>query len=96
MIEPQLTPPFPGTFPGTRSGGMTYDQVIKALQTLLEIPLNQEDENFRRIIPLMFTYADNRIYRELEFLATTAMTAGTLTVGNRESRSRVRCWFFGR
>jgi hypothetical protein len=64
---------------------MNYDQVLKALQTILEIPLNQEDENFKRIVPLMFTYADNRIYRELEFLATTAMTTGTLTVGNRET-----------
>ena len=64
---------------------MNYDQVIKNLQTLLEIPLNQEDENFRRIVPLMFTYADNRIYRELEFLATTAVTAGALTANNRET-----------
>jgi hypothetical protein len=64
---------------------MTYDEVLKNLQTLLEIPLNQEDENFRRIVPLMFTYADNRIYRELEFLATTAVTTGTLTANNRET-----------
>jgi hypothetical protein len=64
---------------------MTYDEVVKNLQTLLEIPLNQEDENFKRIIPLMFTYADNRIYRELEFLATTSMVTGTLTANNRET-----------
>jgi hypothetical protein len=64
---------------------MNYDQTLKQLQTLLEIPLNQEDENFKRIVPLMFTYADNRIYRELEFLATTAVTAGTLTANNRET-----------
>jgi hypothetical protein len=64
---------------------MNYDQTVKNLQTLLEIPLNQEDENFRRIIPLMFTYADNRIYRELEFLATTSVITGTLTAKNRET-----------
>jgi hypothetical protein len=64
---------------------MNYDQVVKNLQTLLEIPLNQEDENFRRIIPLMFTYADNRIYRELEFLATTSVTTGALTANSRET-----------
>jgi len=64
---------------------MNYDQVLKQLQTLLEIPLNQEDENFKRIVPLMFTYADNRIYREVEFLATTAVTAGVLTANNRET-----------
>ena len=64
---------------------MNYDQVLKNLQTLLEIPLNQEDENFKRIVPLMFTYADNRIYRELEFLATTAVATGTLMANNRET-----------
>ena len=64
---------------------MNYDEVVKNLQTLLEIPFNQEDENFKRIVPLMFTYAENRIYRELEFLATTAVTTGTLTVNNRET-----------
>jgi hypothetical protein len=58
---------------------MVYDEVIKNLQTLLEIPLNQSDENFSRIIPLMFAYAENRIYRELDFLATTTMTTGVLT-----------------
>jgi hypothetical protein len=64
---------------------MNYDEVLKNLQTLLEIPLNQEDENFKRVVPLMFTYADNRIYRELEFLATTAVTTGTLTAHDRET-----------
>jgi hypothetical protein len=64
---------------------MTYDEVLKNLQTLLEIPLNQEDENFKRIVPLMFTYADNRIYRELEFLATTAVVTGALTAFSRET-----------
>jgi hypothetical protein len=64
---------------------MTYDQLLKQLQTVLEIPLNQEDENFKRIVPMMFTYADSRIYRELEFIATTAMTTGMLTANNRET-----------
>jgi hypothetical protein len=64
---------------------MNYDQVLKNLQTLLEIPLNQEDENWKRIVPLMFTYADSRIYRELEFLATTSVTLGTLTMNDRET-----------
>jgi len=64
---------------------MNYDQVLKNLQTLLEIPLNQEDENFKRIVPLMFQYADNRIYREVEFLATTAVTTGQLTANSRET-----------
>lgn len=63
---------------------MNYDEVIKDLQTLAEIPLNQEDENWRRITPLMFTYAENRIYRDLDFLATTTETTGTLINFSRE------------
>jgi hypothetical protein len=63
---------------------MNYDTVIKHLQTLLEVPLNQEDENWARIVPLMFAYAENRIYRELDFLATTTSTAGLLVANNRE------------
>lgn len=63
---------------------MNYDETIKNLQTLAEIPLNQEDENFKRVIPLMFAYAENRIYRELDFLATTTMTTGVLIAKNRE------------
>jgi hypothetical protein len=63
---------------------MTYDEIIKNLQTLLEIPLNQEDENFKRIIPLMLAYAENRIIRELDFLAATTSTMGTLIANNRE------------
>lgn len=63
---------------------MDYDTILKHLQTLLEIPLNQSDENFERITPLMFAYAENRIYRELDFLATTTATTGTMTANNRE------------
>jgi hypothetical protein len=72
---------------------MNYDQVIKNIQTLAEIPLNQEDENFKRIIPLMFTYADNRIYRELEFLATTAVVPGQLMIQSGAPHPvRYWCW----
>lgn len=63
---------------------MNYDETLKQLQTLLGIPLNQEDENFMRLVPLMFTYAENRIYRELTFLATTTNTNGVLPINARE------------
>lgn len=63
---------------------MNYDEVIKNLQTLAEIPLNQEDENWARIIPLMFAYAEGRIYRDLDFLATTTITLGDTVARNRE------------
>jgi len=63
---------------------MNYDEIIKHLQTLAEIPLNQEDENWARIVPLMFAYAENRIYRELDFLPTTTKTTAYLTKGDHQ------------
>jgi hypothetical protein len=63
---------------------MTYDEVLKYLMTIGGVPINQEDENFKRLVPLMFTYADNRIYRELDFLASTTVTTGFLVANNRE------------
>jgi len=50
---------------------MNFYECVKWLQTMLEVPLNDEDANFTRIIPAMFAYADGRIYRELDFLQTT-------------------------
>ena len=35
-----------------------YDETVKALQTMLEVPLNQTDENFMRILPRIFEYAE--------------------------------------
>ncbi len=62
---------------------MTYDDVVQKLQELCEVPLNQTDINFQNILPMAFVYADNRIYRELEFLATTVSSTGAaFTAGN--------------
>ena len=33
---------------------MTYNEAVSWLQTMLEIPLNQTDVNFQRLVPLMF------------------------------------------
>jgi len=63
---------------------MTYDQVIEALQTILEVPLNDSDENFQRITPQVFEYAENRIYRECNFLATLTSTTAAMTANTRE------------
>jgi hypothetical protein len=49
-----------------------------------EVPLNNTDENFTRIVPRMFLYADGRIYRELMFLQTFMTQPSTLIVRNRE------------
>jgi hypothetical protein len=63
---------------------MTFDDVVAALMTLNEVPFNNSDENFIRIIPAMMLYADGRIYRELTFLATTTTQPIMLTQFNRE------------
>jgi hypothetical protein len=63
---------------------MTFDEVIAALMTLNEVPFNNSDENFIRIIPAMMLYADGRIYRDLTFLATTTTQPITLVPFNRE------------
>lgn len=63
---------------------MTFDDVVAALMTLNEVPFNNSDENFIRIIPSMMLYADGRIYRELTFLATTTTQPITLIPFNRE------------
>ena len=63
---------------------MTFDEVVAALMTLNEVPFNNTDENFIRIIPSMMLYADGRIYRELTFLATTTTQPITLIARNRE------------
>jgi hypothetical protein len=63
---------------------MKYDETVSWLQTMLEIPLNQTDINFTRIIPAMFLYAEARIYEDIPFLVTTITQQGRLTALNRE------------
>jgi hypothetical protein len=62
---------------------MTYDDLIASLQTFLEIPLNQTDENFQRVIPRIMEDANNRIYRELDFLPATTSQTAALTANVR-------------
>lgn len=57
---------------------MNYVEVVTALQTLGAIPLNNEDENFLRIVPACFESAEGRISRELSFLQTDATELVTL------------------
>lgn len=49
---------------------MNYDEIVLQLMIHGYIPQNSEDQNFTRLLPLMFHYADGRIYRELNFLVT--------------------------
>jgi hypothetical protein len=64
---------------------MTFDEAVSWLQTMLEIPLNQTDANFTRIVPMMFLYAERRIYGDLAFLVTTITQQHRLTALNRET-----------
>lgn len=63
---------------------MQYDEIMSTLMTLAVVPLNAEDDKFQRIIPATFLYADGRIYRELNFLATDITQPFTLTALERE------------
>ena len=64
---------------------MDYTETVLALSTLFEVPISQEDENFARILPRAFEYANNRIYRDLRHLTATVTVSSTATIGNRET-----------
>lgn len=61
---------------------MTYDQLNTFLQTIL--PDQSPSADYTAILPAAIQYAENRIYRELNFLATrVANTNGATTNGSR-------------
>ena len=63
--------------------GLTYSQYVTQIATLAVVDPN--DPAFQTILPQMITYAENRMYRDLDFLFTsTATTAYGLTVGSRQ------------
>jgi hypothetical protein len=65
---------------------MNYDEMVEALKVMNEVPLNNTDDAFQRIVPRMFAYADGRIYREIVFLQLlmTQTQPVTLTARNRD------------
>lgn len=48
--------------------GLTYSQYVTQIATMSVVP--ETDPNFVAIIPQMITYAENRIYRDLDLLNT--------------------------
>lgn len=62
--------------------GLTYSQYVTQIATLAVVePSNPE---FQAILPQMITYAENRMYRDLDFLFTSiATTQYGLTFGSR-------------
>jgi hypothetical protein len=67
------------SYDGTVSGTTSYVTQIATMAVVAET-----DPAFQIILPQMITYAENRMYRDLDFLFTSiATTAYGLTAGNR-------------
>lgn len=68
------------SFNGTPATGASY---LSQISTMAVVDV--ADPNFLTILPAMVSYAENRIYRDLDFLFTSiSTTAYSLTVGSRE------------
>ena len=62
---------------------LTYDTYIQQISNLLVI--GSTDANFLTMLPGMIDYAEGRIYRELDLVATTITNStGAFTASNRE------------
>jgi hypothetical protein len=62
--------------------GLTYSQYVTQIAEMAVV--DPADVNFVAILPMMITYAENRIYRDLDFLFTsTSITGYNLTANNR-------------
>jgi hypothetical protein len=62
--------------------GLTYSQYKTAIAEMAVIP--EDDANFLSILPQAITYAENRIYRDLDLLETTSTLVRQLTANNRQ------------
>jgi hypothetical protein len=59
---------------------MTYSEIVTALATTLVTPSN--DTGFVALLPSAFAYADNRIYRELDMLASNVRDSSSSTAAD--------------
>ena len=68
------------SYSGTVSGTMSYVQQIAEMAVV-----DQTDANYLAILPAMIVYAENRMYRDLDFMFTsTSITGYTITNGSRQ------------
>lgn len=68
------------SYEGTVSGTNSYKAQIATLAVV-----DQSDPAFETILPQMITYAENRMYRDLDFLFTsTSITGYACTQGSRQ------------
>jgi hypothetical protein len=64
--------------------GLTYSQYVTQIATLAVV--SETDSAYVTILPQMITYAENRMYRDIDFMFTSTSLHGTtfvLTAGNR-------------
>lgn len=62
--------------------GLTYSDYVNEIATLAVV--SPSDPNFVEILPQMITYAENRIYRDLDLLSTvTSISTYTTAVNGR-------------
>lgn len=61
---------------------LDYDSYVSQVSNLMVIP--SSDPNFVTMLPGMITYAEQRIYRELDLLYTQTIDSGTLTASSRD------------
>ena len=62
--------------------GLTYSEYVLQIATMAVV--DENDQAFVTILPQMITYAENRIYRDLDFLNTsTSVTGYSLSAGLR-------------
>jgi len=68
------------SYNGTVAGTMSYIQQMAEMAVV-----DQTDVNFLAILPAMITYAENRMYRDIDFLFTTTSINGyAITGGSRQ------------
>lgn len=60
---------------------LDYDTYISQISNLMVVP--SSDPNFETMIPGMISYAENRLYRELDLLFTQVTDTGTVTASVR-------------
>src|ERR1700761_1741196 len=60
---------------------MNYTDLVNTIANLTVVQAT--DPNFVQIFPQAITYAENRLYRELDLLSTVTRDSAPLTIGNR-------------
>lgn len=68
------------SYSGSVSGTASYVQQIAEMAVV-----SQTDSNFVAILPMMITYAENRIYRDLDLLSTVTANTSFSTVANNRN-----------